>query len=654
MSPRFKLTYTSSLIIGIIIAVSVATNAISAATPNYAAKQMVASPPASALDQLEAYRYTIGFKNIGALSWKNEGANTLTIKTTDSVRVEHWFASALWVNKTTVTNLATKEVKPGEIGFFAMTLEAPKRAGIYNNHFALYAGNAKITGTDFSMPITVSKKLASAAKQKINESETTTVAATTLKTVSYITAKPMLRSSESLTLRAGETKEFQIAFKNTGERNWRSGAPSTVSLTLDTQSLNGVNFKDSSWLEENTPTALSLSLVKPGELGFFTFKIKAPRIAGSYQPQFRLVLNGDTLISGSEFRLPITVTEPPPEPAATLVSVPLINSSTQNSMIVCAAALDSTVPINSEAAQQQLSNEPGICIPAHSEPTLRVGLASVQGQLGLTAAAPYAVSDSNGQILMQIDGGVAVFIAFDPINKIYTAVGPGPIITSALPLRVRTINEPSIITLTTFNNPAAYDANLNDNVYRGSIELNWSNNDQKLWIINGLKMEEYLPGLAETSNGSPTEYQKALMVAARTYALYHYETKVKHAARNFDVIATVGDQYYRGYNSEMRTPNVTAAVRATRGQVVTYQDQVVITPYSASSNGTSRAWEDVWGGSPKPWLIRQTIPEDVGRTRFGHAVGLSQLAAADQAKAGKSYVDILKFFYVGTEVSQWY
>ena len=354
----------------------------------------------------------------------------------------------------------------------------------------------------------------------------------------------------------------------------------------------------------------------------------------------------------------MAVISPSPPPTLASNQTPSNTPATAPN-IVCAASLDTgTVegqpPTQEGQTQQQLPTETGLCQPPHSEPTVRVGIASVQGQIGLTAAEPFQIMDNAGAVLMNVESNIPVFLAYDPISKNYTAIGPGPIILSPLPLRAKTVMEPSIMTLSTFNNPTAFDASLNDNVYRGAIEVHWSDNDQKLWMVNELGMEDYLRGLAETSNSSPIEFQKAQIVAARSYALYHYQTKTKHAARHFDVIATVGDQYYRGYNSELRLTNVSKAVDATRGQVVAYQKQVAIPPYSASSNGTSRAWEDVWGGTPKPWLIRQPIPEDVGRKRFGHAVGMSQLAAQDQAKAGKNYVDILKFFYVSTEVTQWY
>ena len=625
--------------------------------PAYAAKQLIASPPVNQLDQKEVYSYTIGFKNTGTAVWlSDDNKKPITIKTTERVRWEHWFASASWLDKTAVTALATETVKPGEVGFFTLILEAPLKANSFTNRFALFAGNNKIAGTDFTLPITVTKKIAAKAKQKIAPT-IARAAVTDLKTNPYLKATRLIQSDQSLSLTLGESKAFTIGFKNSGERNWRDDAPSRVVLALDPASISEITLNDEKWLSNTEAATLQDKLAKPGEIGYFTFTVK-PLGAGSFQPQFRLVMNGDTLIQGSEFRLPMAVISPPPPPTLASNQTPSNTPATAPN-IVCAASLDTgTVegqpPTQEGQTQQQLPTETGLCQPPHSEPTVRVGIASVQGQIGLTAAEPFQIMDNAGAVLMNVESNIPVFLAYDPISKNYTAIGPGPIILSPLPLRAKTVMEPSIMTLSTFNNPTAFDASLNDNVYRGAIEVHWSDNDQKLWMVNELGMEDYLRGLAETSNSSPIEFQKAQIVAARSYALYHYQTKTKHAARHFDVIATVGDQYYRGYNSELRLTNVSKAVDATRGQVVAYQKQVAITPYSASSNGTSRAWEDVWGGTPKPWLIRQPIPEDVGRKRFGHAVGMSQLAAQDQAKAGKNYVDILKFFYVSTEVTQWY
>lgn len=641
--------------------------ALRAATPKFVATRMIATPPATSLDQLEVYSYIIGFKNTGSETWTRTGASGVTVKTTESIRYEHWFASSAWIDKVTVARLNSETVKPGEVGFFNLILEAPRNSKSFTNNFALFTGSTKIASTDFSLPITVTGKIASATKRVVpkpttpnttaaGSSVSTASAAGDLKTSTIAKAQLLLRSTSSLTLDSGATSsEIKVGFKNTGDRYWRHAAPSLVTLQIDPSSTSAP-FQHSSWKDTTTATTLSVPLTKIGELGFFTFTVKAPTTAGTFTPKFRLVLHGTEIIPGSEFTLPITVTAPaaPTPPPAILAVAPIQNA---NPNIVCAAANDtSAIPTITDPAQVQTpdANQSGLCSPPRVEPTIRVGIATVQGQLGLTAAQDYQVKDSTGAVVMNVPANVSIFTSYDISSKLYTVVGPGPILSSPTPYLISGTTTPSIMTLVTFSNPAAFDAKLNDNVYRGAIQVQWSNADQKLWIINELKMEEYLKGLAEDSNRTPAEYQKALMIAARTYALYHLDTNSKNRARNFHVYASTQDQYYRGYNSEQRLPNMAAAVDATRGQVVTYQGQVVITPYAASTNGMSKTWQDVWGGTNKPWLVRQVIPEDSGRRLYGHGVGLSQLAAADQAKAGKNYIEILKFFYVGIDVSQWY
>ena len=617
----------------------------------FSAQKMIASAPSEKLDQLEVYSYTIGFKNTGTETWANVGSKMVTIKTTENVRKEHWLASSSWVDKTTVTRASTETVKPGEVGFFTLILQAPKKAKRFENHFALYSGQTKIKGTDFVMPVTVTSKIAAKTKQAIPATPKLAVSKT-MKISTVAKAQLMIRSTTSLALMAGNTETVIVGFKNSGDRNWRNAAPSLVTLMLDQASTGEVNFKDG-WPSDSTVATLDQELIEAGQIGYFTFKIKAPAEAGSYSLKFQMVLNGDSFIPGGEFTLPVAISAPPPEPIPILAQRPSTPSN-----IVCATALDNSAApgdtsTNNEENQAQVGSESGLCSPPHQEPILRVGIASVQGQLGVTSGQPFQVL-KDGQIILNVEPNITVFLAFDPIAKQYTFVGPGPILTSPTPFVVKGATEPSLITLITYSLPVAYDTSLNDNIYRGSVLVQWSENDGKLWIINELPMEQYLRGLAESSNGAPMEYQKALAIAARTYALYHYQTNFKHSKRNFHVMATVSDQYYRGYNSELRIPNIGLAAESTKGQVVTYQGQVVVTPYSASTDGTTRLWSEVWGGSDKPWLIKKVVPEDAGRRRFGHGVGLSQLAGQDQAKAGKNYVDILKFFYEGTEVTQWY
>ena len=147
--------------------------------------------------------------------------------------------------------------------------------------------------------------------------------------------------------------------------------------------------------------------------------------------------------------------------------------------------------------------------------------------------------------------------------------------------------------------------------------------------------ELYLRGLAETSEISPFEYQKALHTAARTYANYHIRRNTKHGGV-FHIDAKY-DQVYRGYGAEARSPSITRAVNETRGKIVTYNGELAITPYFSRSDGRTRSWGEVWyGGSNYPWLVSVPVPwdEEAGRTLWGHGVGLSATGALDAANDG--------------------
>jgi stage II sporulation protein D len=140
---------------------------------------------------------------------------------------------------------------------------------------------------------------------------------------------------------------------------------------------------------------------------------------------------------------------------------------------------------------------------------------------------------------------------------------------------------------------------------------------------------------------------------ARTYAVYHVTRGTKHADTFFTVDGDY-DQVYRGYSSEIRLPNVVAAVEATRGQIVTYNGKLAITPYFSRSDGRTRDWTEVWGGGPFPWMVSVPVPWDQGKTLWGHGVGMSASGAVGMAADGKTYDEILRYFYRGTELRRAY
>ena len=104
--------------------------------------------------------------------------------------------------------------------------------------------------------------------------------------------------------------------------------------------------------------------------------------------------------------------------------------------------------------------------------------------------------------------------------------------------------------------------------------------------------EAYLVGVVEAEMNSnwPMESLKAQAVAARSYA-YRNRSSLDNTPRTQ---AWVGPS--------LQTANARRAVAETRGQVVTYGGEVVQAFFHSTSGGHTENNENVWGGTPLPWL----------------------------------------------------
>lgn len=124
--------------------------------------------------------------------------------------------------------------------------------------------------------------------------------------------------------------------------------------------------------------------------------------------------------------------------------------------------------------------------------------------------------------------------------------------------------------------------------------------EKGLTAVNWVDLEEYLYSVigGEMNSSWPQEALKAQAIAARTYALYKREQQ-----RN-NPIFDLGDtpdrwQIYKGVSSESR--NTYAAVDSTAGQVLTYDNRIILSVFHACSGGHTENVEDVWG-NPLPYL----------------------------------------------------
>ena len=116
------------------------------------------------------------------------------------------------------------------------------------------------------------------------------------------------------------------------------------------------------------------------------------------------------------------------------------------------------------------------------------------------------------------------------------------------------------------------------------------------------------------------------------------------------------DQVYRGYNASLSLTQVVDAVEQTRGQVVTYNGNIVVTPYFSYDDGRTRSYQEVWGGSFKPWLVSVKEPAGYDKTTmYGHGVGMcARGAVLLAANFNYTFDQILKYYYTGSNLKKIY
>ena len=591
------------------------------------------------------------YKNLGPSTW-TRGTKTGQVALFVTDGGPSVFQDKSWINQETPAMIRDATVKAGAMTTVTLRLKATK-AGTFTETFRLAANNvAWMRGTEtaitvkivplnqkISIPPIVTPSTAEPAPATSGGSSSqatspipavTSQDAATSSDIIY-SGILLLRSQKKLSLPGGSPATVTYGFKNTGDVTW-----SQIGLQLNTvqAAVDGIQntwVYDSSWQSATQPVTTSAT-TKPGEIGFVSFTLRAPPKRGNYNVRFALVADNKP-VSGAFVDIPVTVTAD--------------------------GAIQVTPPITppTSVINGNIQSAPSM----GQEPILRVGLfATTDDKMqvrGIVGGYRVYQKGQPDKTICSFTQAQIVTLSFDRTNLVYKVSGDGCTSQSSDPYEVQSsVNQWDPLEMVDFSRPVSWLPGANDNTFRGILELHYAANDSDhgVWIINELPMEMYLKGLGETSDSSPLEFQKALLTAARTYAYYHWTRGTKHAAANFDVDAKY-DQVYRGYGVEARSPSIVAGVDATRGQIVTYNGNLAITPYFSRSDGRTRSWGEVWaGGSNYPWLVSVPVPEDQGKTLWGHGVGMSATGALGMAAEGVNYQDILKHFYTGTSLMQFY
>ncbi len=480
------------------------------------------------------------------------------------------------------------------------------------------------------------------------------------------------KNTEFVKVSFGQEFTQSITLKNTGKKSWK---PNEVSFETGPFLKTPSKIQTSAWKKFYQPISLNKE-VAPGQSITLSFPAKAPLdIEGMIQENFQLVVSKQP-ITGSLVRVFITIGK------ETVVATPAPLSSNPASLPTVPASNRTVAPIVPKVSQPELciatindsnsdvsncntainENNAGNGIIINnllpSQPIIRVGLFSSLATQRVTADQVFDIYAGKEVFFSGVMAGTPVTVSYNSALNQYSASINNFTRTTTQYLRIVPRSTNGVVTILDYR---AGQTN-QDNRFRNIIEVRYTTPANTVWYINELPLDEYIKGLAETTNASPVEFQKVMATTARSYALYHYfrgvnygvpDGSTKHASDHFHVDA-VYDQVYRGYNSELRLTGLSQAVEATKGMVVTYNNQPVITPYFSNSDGRTRDWTEVWGSTVMPWLRSVAVPQDVGKTLYGHGVGMSAHGALLMVSQGQTWDKVLNYFYTGTVVQKIY
>lgn len=622
-------------------------------------------------------KITLTLKNKGTKSW---GKETTLVVNRDST-VQKFLAS----DKLISSKPLGKTVKKGESATFTLEVKAGYKGGVgMFDVFPLIDGKTKVEKY-LSIPFQVET-----AKYD------------------YEVTKVSVKKSN---LKKGEESEVSIAIKNTGNVTWvRDGLNKMMLGTQQPQDrISMILTRPSTRF-----AGLDKKEVQPGETATFNFKVKAPKTEGIYREYFAPVIEGQTwlpykqkyfelyvydslysakFLSGNSYYALPGDTKKFTFEFQNLGGATWAKSGKDKLSVEVGA--EKTIKVK-DVKIEQSQILPGqtakvtVSIQTPSKEgtyklllTPKLGSTNLlkEGQQITVLVSKNPKSEQNPTTTGKVDQTIRVAISFtgDPIisadggfsvydgatnlanflkdekvtvtyesgkfkvkgNKVAFALSSGPkfVATSGAVLRIDN-----------YEHRPAWNTKYNDNEYLGTLEVQRFND--ALVVVNDLKTEDYLKGLAEIDADEPFEKIKSVITLARSYATYYSNVAQKFPGAPYDLTDDPErSQKYLGYGFHKRNPTGVRAVEATLGKIVTYNGKIIKTPYFSSDDGRTRSAQEVWGWTDTPWLVSVKDPGCEGKKMAGHGVGLSGCGAKYLADQGKKYDEIIKYFFKGVELA---
>ncbi len=214
------------------------------------------------------------------------------------------------------------------------------------------------------------------------------------------------------------------------------------------------------------------------------------------------------------------------------------------------------------------------------EPLIRVGIVVDRDSAVLSATGQYRVVGADGAVIAVVD-------AYTPI-RVYTdderarvrvaRAGRADAVSAAAPVLVRPERATDLVVV-------------GGRRYRGEALL--ARGSVGVTVVNRVPLEAYLLSVVALELGfrNPTDRQAVLAqaVAARTYAMRY---RGRREALGFDVFPTDADQVYSGVDSEL--PEVTEAVRATTGEILTWNGRPIEALFHSTCGWSTEAADQVF------------------------------------------------------------
>ena len=537
---------------------------------------------------------TVEMKNMGDLPW-----DASTVETTLLGRGMKVFKRML---------LPAEEVKPGEKTVIGFWVEAPLVEGQHSIYLRSRFNGKPIRGAVATFIVEVPGPNLRGVKTAQSESV--------------------------INLPTGKSRLITVKFKNTGNTVWKKKGYHAVRLGTSEPTDRSSRLHDESWLSEYRLAELEEEEVMPGDEGTFKFRISS-NIRGKFEENFQLVMERYGWITGTHISLLVNVdnniaSTPEPELEETV-------TEKLTSTDLSASVIDTKTSVT-ENAEENTEEQP-----------FRVRLSYDATIATLTADKAFLVLNKDNQILFDLNAGKEV-----NVRRVGNAfqIKSGDIIKNTSIVRFLPKEKDGVMEILSMERRPAWNQELNDNRFRGGIEIQLIEN--QIAYINELPLEDYIKGLAEVSNDAPFEKQKVIAVLARSYARFYMD----EANRKFPGMPYDGSddpavfQRYLGYGVEIRSPNFVKAAEETRDQVVTYKGKLIKTPYFNQSDGHTRSAEEIWGWSHTPYLVSVKDPWCEGMELNGHGVGLSGYGATKQAEEGKKFDEIIKYYYTDVAIEK--